>query len=726
MEEAASNLTSVMGPEFPKPFRKDDIGISWAEQNAVDEAVARARGADSHRIHERGVGGGVGGGVGEPPAEGGFGGLGGIVRTEDLMALEAARRTRGGESPTADERLVSAETPLEVITAERDFWEECWDYREMLDAYAQQAYKRTISRMSSYDRQLKRSYSKEHAQKHGRRFIEGERARIEEMRDALKTAVADWGANERLMKQFDIKQSIAADQKTLLFSWFLASQRPEVYAFDYAALFRAGPTEEGATDQGTLLDRAIRARLAAYRGELRDTKRTGSPYQGIEENARIDNPIKDEAIYGSTKDRFESWVTTNLTEGFRLPVLQAEAIDLSWNWSDDYACHGGFLESRDVREILENTGLLPIEERNDAVPHAKYLSSKYVRLCESRGDGKEPLKLETGADIVDDAAKARWPMVRAFSEQLGFAEEVRLSPNAVAAEATLGCFPVLTTSLPEIMTVTEITYDADGKPTKHIRTIAEIFESGTPLGELPWDRLDKMHDTLTVAGLTEDETEKLFRTTLVGIPRRGEKGTYELQKFYAYQVWESQMVKNMAEMGKKIADADFLRDLNKAYNLAYGLLWNAMGIPRDLQKLLLNNVKANLLVGIACANTMRGGNKKGGETLEDLRSPMVPPDQMAIKAFGSDEDRYLDAIENATTYSKFLPDPEMFAFVRHAVKTRRLGGKPSLFSTDKDGKPLFKFTGDKGTNYGAQIKSRFQPKHIKLLNDKGVYGTFKA
>lgn len=543
--------------------------------------------------------------------------------------------------------------------------------------------------------------------------LEGEA--LKKFLETLIAAKDEFIARTRVLEVYKQQLQMGGDTKSYGYQFFVAPWRVKTEARDYAAIGRAKETLPGKEKFGVLVDQAMRGWVDLAEGKETDLygRSMGAPRDS---QGRLNNPFNG-YLFENDLERDRRWIAERKTGG------DMQAVQLAWillrhmDVHVSYALKGGRLVDpekptvgRRMEAILSAIGKFDPTNYN-------YLAPAYKQMCQDRGDlgsgmsqftdemedaATRPADVEVEAsDTTNDTAKAAFITVRQIAE---FTKD---NPRAVAAPATIGCFPNLTTDMMRMLSFGE-------------HSMWELWrEHGVRFGDFPWEEAQKTWRSPADHGL-----HRGLAKTVHHVP-------YGLQAMYACgKVYDSIMRTDFAKAGEDIIDPSYLHELNKAYDLTFAIMWGKYinlasdeQIERDpskdtLKKLRQLTAKLNMLAGSAIANT-HAKNNNPLKLIDRMGMPMVP-DSLLMQSPRKARGHYVNLLIDAATKSGFLSirdhqegkkvvngrslyDIEV-ELLTEMVETRRLGYKPSALIN----------------------KGLFTQTEIDRMDQLGVYAPFKA
>lgn len=570
-------------------------------------------------------------------------------------------------------------------------------------------------------------------------------------------------ARSTILEVYKQQGQMAGDTKQYGFQFFIAPWRVKTEAKHYAAIGTAKESLPNKEDYGVLVDEAMRGWIDIEEGRVIDPYKRMKDDTGdlldkkppTDEQGRIE-PVFNNDLYESKLERARKWIAKYRTGGDEQAVQTAWLLLRHLDIHVSYAMKGGRLvdpkepnkpgQGRRMLEILSAIGKFDLRD---------YLAPPYKQLCADRGDLGETITTpEEVSDVslvavgdvgveasesTNDTAKANFIAVRQLAE---FTKD---NPRAVAAPATIGCFPNLTTDMLRMITFGD-------------KSMWELWrKNGVRFGEFPWDEKDKADNEKKI-GWKSPADGKYYQ----GIAKTMHHVPYGLQGMYALgKVYESIMNDEFAKMGEQILDPSYLAGLNKAYELAFAIMWGrAINIKepklddsgqvvkekvtkedgaeeevvvmvdqsekdpsKNTLKKLRQLTKLNMLAGWAIANTY--GNVNNPQNLVDrLGLPMVP-DTLLMQKPRQDRKAYLNLLIDAATKSGFLSTRD-HDDGKKAIKVNGINAK-SLYDAEVELLTEMVETRRLGYKPSALIeRGWFGPEEIMKLNDLGVYAPFKA
>ncbi len=514
-------------------------------------------------------------------------------------------------------------------------------------------------------------------------------------------------ARATVLEVYQQQLQMAGDTKSYAFQFFIAPWRIKTEAKHYRAIFNAGPTLKGSENFGDLVEEALQGKFDIAEGLAVDPD-TGK---------KINNPYDDDVFTETQIIENTDYLAKTRTRGDTQAIILADELFRHWDAHVDYATTGGQINAR-TNEILcaigkvdssvearDKMGRVKTSKRRlpdgreigEPVMVGDVLVEPYKKLIKQREEEFQDLAVEA-SDTTNDTAKPTALAVRQL------AEFTKSHPRAVAAPATLGCFPNLTMSLPRMLALAEIDPTKQDHELGTIKLWDEWRARRLKMKDFPWDQSEFKYNGKTYRGIAK---------MVHHVP-------YGLQAMYSCgKVYESIMRDDFAKAGAEIIDPGYLHGLNKGYELAFIIMLGSSGLDYETIVKLRQLTKVNMLAGYAVANTSYDVPKTGSKYIDHLKVTMVPR-----QAVVSDTGIYLSRINAAATTAGFFSETD-----RVAEKTVKLNGvdtKETLYEKEKKLLETIVKNRRLGVKPSLLVGDWFTQEEIDKMNELGVYAPFKC
>ena len=471
-------------------------------------------------------------------------------------------------------------------------------------------------------------------------------------------------------------------------------------AGEYGTIGRMPETLPGKERMGKMVDRALRTWVDMAEGRVTDP----SPRSQLRENDKMPNPFGS-SIYSDMQEKQIEYVANQV--GDRDAAILALRLAEHWNINLRYGVSGGSVNPDSfMAKMLREVGR--VEGNN-------FLLDEQIELAQRRGEvqtvrngsGDETKRLATIAlnvsDSTSDMVKAMYISLRQLSESS------KDNPFAVAAPATLGCFPTMVGTALDV-------FQAEGRRGDKV-TFWELWRNqGIELGNLPWSQ----------AEWEFRRRDGEFKGWYEGVGRGARHIPYALQLWYsAGKVYDAIMDTDFKKAGEKIVNPQELLRLNKPFTNGLRAMLDGVALSRGVKlkgetlTKLVQLTKVNWLAGIAVANTSYQSTRMD-DPVEFLKFPKIDIGSLNQRVNrGTTDTIYTKSILEAARQVGFLSSVE-------SMKQRgvRIGGKP-LYDAERE---LFEgiLNNKRRIGFKPSASGWFDSSEINDLNKAALFAPFKA